>query len=108
VQREMRAAPQTATTAGRALLLACLQHGSELRGVFEGGEQGAEKSNSRPHKLTANSDSQALAAFGAACVDHGAAAFGFHAHEKAMRASAAGFGRLISTFHDRSSSCDWE
>jgi hypothetical protein len=45
-------------------------------------------------------DSQALAAFGAACVDHSTAAFGFHAHEKAMGTGAASFGRLISTFHD--------
>jgi hypothetical protein len=45
-------------------------------------------------------DSQTLAALGAACVDHGAATTGLHAHEKAMRTRAADLGRLIGTFHD--------
>ena len=44
-------------------------------------------------------DSQALAAFGAACVDHSAATAGFHADQKAMGTGATGFGRLVSAFH---------
>lgn len=45
------------------------------------------------------SNSQTLAALGTACVDDGAAAARFHAHEKAVRTGAADFGRLVSTFH---------
>jgi hypothetical protein len=44
-------------------------------------------------------DSQTLAAFGAACIDHGAAATGFHANQKTMGACAADFGGLVSAFH---------
>jgi hypothetical protein len=42
---------------------------------------------------------QTLAAFSAACVDNGAAAFGFHANQKAVRAGAASFRWLVSAFH---------
>ena len=45
-------------------------------------------------------DRQALATFGATCVDHSAATFGFHANEETVGTSAAGFGRLISAFHE--------
>jgi hypothetical protein len=45
-------------------------------------------------------DSQTLAAFGAACIDHSAATFGFHTHEETVGAGAASFGRLVSAFHD--------
>lgn len=45
------------------------------------------------------SDSQTLAALGAACVDDCASAACLHANEKTMRASTANFGRLVSTFH---------
>jgi hypothetical protein len=44
-------------------------------------------------------DSQALAAFGAACVDHGTAATGLHANQKTMGTGATDFGRLVSAFH---------
>ena len=44
-------------------------------------------------------DGQALAALGAACVDHGAAAAGLHADEETVGARAADFGRLVSAFH---------
>ena len=44
-------------------------------------------------------DSQALAALGAACVDHGTATTGFHADQKTVGTGTADFGRLVSTFH---------
>ena len=44
-------------------------------------------------------DSQALAAFGAACVDHSAATAGFHANQEAVGAGATNFGGLVSAFH---------
>ena len=44
-------------------------------------------------------DGQALAALGAACVDHSAATAGLHANEEAVGAGATGLGRLVSTFH---------
>ena len=43
---------------------------------------------------------QALAAFGAACVDNSAATLGLHADEETVGTGAADFGRLVSTFHD--------
>jgi len=49
----------------------------------------------------AGSDSQALAALGAACVDDGAAATGLHADQKAVGACAPHFGRLVGAFHVR-------
>jgi hypothetical protein len=45
------------------------------------------------------SNSQALAALGAACVQHGAATAGCHTGAEAMRALAADNGRLVGTFH---------
>jgi hypothetical protein len=45
-------------------------------------------------------NSQTLAAFGAASIDHSATTTGLHANQKAMRTGAAGFRRLISAFHD--------
>jgi hypothetical protein len=45
------------------------------------------------------SDSQALAAFGAARVDHSTAATGFHANQKTVSAGAADLGGLVSAFH---------
>ena len=48
----------------------------------------------------AGSDSQALAALGAAGVQHLAAALGLHAHQKAMGAGATGLGGLVGTLHD--------
>ena len=44
-------------------------------------------------------DGQTLAAFGAACIDHGAATTGLHSNEKAMGTGAADFGGLVSAFH---------
>jgi hypothetical protein len=44
--------------------------------------------------------SQALAAFGAACSNHCAAATRFHAREEAVRTGAFDFGRLVCAFHD--------
>jgi len=46
------------------------------------------------------SDSQTLAALGAARIDDGAAAAGLHADQKAVGASAPHFGRLVGAFHD--------
>jgi hypothetical protein len=91
MQCEMRTAPHAGGL--RCFVFARIQHGSKLLGGFQARQQG---SVSRGIAL----DSQTLAAFGAACIDHSAATFGFHAHEKAMGAGAAGFRRLISTFHD--------
>jgi len=45
------------------------------------------------------SNGQTFAAFGAACIDHGTATAGFHAHQKPMGAGAACFGGLVSAFH---------
>ena len=44
-------------------------------------------------------DRQTLAALGAACVDHSAAATGLHANQKAMGTGAAGLRGLVSAFH---------
>jgi len=57
--------------------------------------------NSHNVRLTQHQqlDSQALAAFGAACIDHGTATTGLHANQKPMGAGAADFGGLVSTFH---------
>src|SRR6059058_4328789 len=48
---------------------------------------------------SAGSGGQALAALGAASVDHGAAASGLHADQEAVGACAAHFGRLVGAFH---------
>jgi hypothetical protein len=45
------------------------------------------------------SDSQALAALGAARVDHSTAATSFHANQEAVSAGAADLGGLVSAFH---------
>src|SRR6187402_2259590 len=47
----------------------------------------------------ARSDGQALAALGASGSNHGAAATGFHAHEKAVGAGASGLRGLVGAFH---------
>ena len=47
-------------------------------------------------------DGQTLAALGAASVQDGAASAGFHAHAETMGALATGNGRLVGTFHGRS------
>jgi hypothetical protein len=46
-----------------------------------------------------DSDGQALTAFGAARIDHGTAATGFHADQKTVSAGAADLGGLVSAFH---------
>ena len=46
-----------------------------------------------------DSDGEALAAFGAACVQHGTTRTGGHACAETMGALAADDGRLVSTFH---------
>jgi hypothetical protein len=48
------------------------------------------------------SDGQALAAFGAACVDHGTATAALHPNQETVGAGAANFRSLISAFHDLS------
>ena len=45
------------------------------------------------------SDSQALAALGAARIDHRTAATGLHANQEAVGAGAANLGWLVSAFH---------
>jgi hypothetical protein len=54
------------------------------------------------HSQTAEKalDSQTLAAFGAACVDHSATATGFHANQKAVGTGATGLGGLVGAFHN--------
>ncbi len=44
-------------------------------------------------------DGQTLAAFGAACVDHGATTTGLHANQETVGTGAADFGGLVSAFH---------
>src|SRR3954468_4210847 len=46
------------------------------------------------------SDGEALAALGAAGVDHATAATALHANEEAVRTGATDFGRLIGALHD--------
>ncbi len=50
--------------------------------------------------LNPGSDSQALAALGAACVQHSTAATGLHANQEAVGTGAFDFGRLVGAFHD--------
>jgi hypothetical protein len=50
-------------------------------------------------KPVSDSDSQALAAFGAACIDNSTATTGLHANEKTVGAGAAGLGGLVRAFH---------
>ena len=45
-------------------------------------------------------NSEPLAAFGSARGDHGAAAAGFHARQKAVCAGAFDFRGLVSAFHN--------
>ena len=45
-------------------------------------------------------DSQTLAAFGAACIDHGAATTGLHANQKAVGTGATCLGGLVGAFHN--------
>jgi hypothetical protein len=47
--------------------------------------------------------SQALAALGAACSNHGTTATRFHAGEETVRTCALDFGGLVCAFHDVSS-----
>jgi hypothetical protein len=47
-----------------------------------------------------NLQAQTLATLGAATSNHGTAATGFHANQETMGAGAAGFGGLVSAFHD--------
>jgi hypothetical protein len=47
-------------------------------------------------------DSQTLAALGAACIDHSAAATGFHANQKAVGTGATCLGWLVGAFHNSS------
>ena len=49
----------------------------------------------RPSRL----DSQALAALGAASIDHRTTTAGLHANQEAVGAGAANLGRLVSAFH---------
>lgn len=48
------------------------------------------------------SDGQALAAFGAAGVDHGTAAAGLHANQEAVGAGAFDLGGLVSALDRKS------
>ena len=56
------------------------------------------------HEQTAEQslDSQALAALGAACIDHSAAATCFHANQKTVGTGAACLGWLVGAFHNSS------
>ncbi len=59
---------------------------------------GASQSNAKRLPDT-GLDSQALAAFGAACVDDSATAAGFHANQKTVGTGTAGLGGLVCAFH---------
>ena len=99
MQSEMRAAIHALhTTHCMGSYRYAMLTGVENRSKLLGGAQMRQQSRTSSARL--DLDSQALAAFGAACVDHSAATFGFHAHEKAVGTGAAGFGGLIGTFHD--------
>jgi hypothetical protein len=50
--------------------------------------------------LKPESDSQALAALGAARIDHGTAAAGFHANQKTVGTGATCLGGLVGAFHN--------
>jgi hypothetical protein len=56
------------------------------------------------HKQTAEHslDSQALAALGAASIDHSATTACFHANQKTVGTGAACFGWLVGAFHNSS------
>jgi len=56
------------------------------------------------HEQTAEQslDGQALAALGAACIDHSAAATCFHANQKAVGTGATCLGWLVGAFHNSS------
>jgi hypothetical protein len=76
------------------------QHRLKLRAAFETLQVPAAQTGlikRRPVSLCLNS--QTLAAFGATRVDHGTAATGFHADQKAVSAGATNFGRLVCAFH---------
>jgi hypothetical protein len=60
---------------------------------------GDRRSRQQQAGLPGLSYSQALAALGATCVQHGTAAAGCHASAETMRALAADNGGLVSTFH---------
>ena len=51
------------------------------------------------HTVEKALDSQTLAAFGAARIDHSTATTGFHANQKAMGTGAACLGGLVGAFH---------
>jgi len=76
----------------------CLELGSGLKPLHWRQASAQEQRASQKTSL----DGQALAAFGAACSDHCAAATRFHARQKAVRACALDFGRLVCAFHDKS------
>jgi hypothetical protein len=52
-------------------------------------------------------DGQALAALGAARIDHGAAPAGLHANKKAMGAGTADFRGLVSALHGKVLASSW-
>jgi hypothetical protein len=54
------------------------------------------------HTVEKALDSQTLAALGATCIDHSAAATGFHANQKAVGTGATCLGWLIGAFHNSS------
>ena len=90
VQREVGAAGSGARA----------QHALEINGTQKTGNHAAGRGAVSPGARA--SDGQALAALGAAGVDHGTAATGLHADQEPMGAGAANFGGLVSAFHDLS------
>ena len=77
------------------------KHALEIDGTKKAGNHAAGAALFSPEAQA--SDGQALAALGAACVDHGAAAAGLHADQEAVGAGAANFGGLVGAFHDLAS-----
>lgn len=63
------------------------------------GVMGQALAEDRRGRWARKSDRQALAAFGAAGVDHRATTACFHANEKTVGAGALDLGRLVGAFH---------
>jgi len=78
------------------------EHGLELRSTLEvlHGQAALKTYVSASGASSGQSDSQALATFGATRIDDSAAATGFHADQKTVGTGATDLGRLVSASHD--------
>ncbi len=103
VQREMRGACHSGTRQNGVELLTMLETlhvpaTESVSGVRANDDR--SKPSAQAPRGRWPSDSQTLAALGAARVDDGAATAGLHADQKAVSAGTAHFGRLVGAFHD--------